>query len=445
MFSRRVCLQSVVLFVSLLAASQASAAAPTDPQAGASQSLQILNVPAALDRAGPLADVPVLVADTGLDLDHPDIASRLFSNPSPVEAPNPDGVPNPGTVPAGAAGWDLVGTNAPPNLAGDADPTDPPGGTGHGTTVAGVLGAAWNNGVGGAGVAPNARFIALRTCWDNDECYQYVQAAAINWAAERGAKVASFSWLSGPIESDLANAIKSNPQMLFVAIPSGNGGAYDADGDDPQPCNLDAPNVLCVSTSAPDDGLDCGAYGPSSVDVAVPTQAMITTTNGGGFAPTSCATSYAAPMAAGVATILFGMNPGASGAAVRAAIVAGARPVDAWQGKSVSGGVVDADSAVAAFQNGDGTAPTLKAKVKGKKVTIKLSEPATLDVKVKKGKKKKTVATLSKDLPAGTSKVKLPTKGKKGKLKRGKYTAEMTATDFSGNVSAKKKVKYKVG
>ncbi|WP_040599042.1 S8 family serine peptidase [Patulibacter medicamentivorans] len=353
----RTAIATVAASAALVAvAPAADAAAPTDPQASSQQPLSILRVPQALDLAGrPLQDVPVLVADTGLDLQHPDLAPRLYALPSAVAAPSAEGAG--GTVQAGRPGWDLIGTNAPGALAPDDDPDDPPGGSGHGTMVAGVLGAAWNNGVGGAGVAPNARFVALRTCWDGDECFQSVQAPAIDWAAARGARVASFSWLSGPLEDGLRDAIVSHPQTLFVTIPSGNGGAFDADGDDPQPCGLDAPNVLCVSTSAPDDGLDCGAFGPRSVDVAVPTRNNITTTNGGGFGPTSCATSFAAPTAAGVATILFGIDPSASPADVRAAIIDSARKVPAWAGKSTSGGIVDAAAAVTLFQQRRGIAP----------------------------------------------------------------------------------------
>ncbi|MDO8188777.1 S8 family serine peptidase [Conexibacter sp. JD483] len=344
-----------------LPATAAQAAAPTDPQAASQQPLQLMHVGQALDLvARPLADVPVLVADTGLDLDHPDIAPRLYALPAPVAAPNPDEVADPGMVAAGRAGWDLIGNdNHHGRLKPDDDPNVPGGSSDHGTLAAGLLGAAWNNGAGGAGVAPNARFIALRTCWDNDECFQYVQASAIGWAADRGARVASFSWLSGPLEDSLREAIVSHPEMLFVTIPSGNGGAYDADGEDPapQPCGLDAPNVICVSTSAPDDGLDCGAYGARTVDVAVPTQGNVTTANGGGFVPTGCATSWAAPTAAGLATILFGIDPTARPADVRSAIVDSARRAAAWQGKSVSGGVADAAAAVALFQQRRGIAP----------------------------------------------------------------------------------------
>ncbi len=324
----------------------AAARGPTDPQAAAQQPLKLMRVAAAVQRAGRLRDVPVLVADTGLDLRHPDLRPRLHRLPNAVPAPNPDGVANPGTVPAGTGGWDLIGTLAPGGLAPDGDPSDPSGGSGHGTAVAGLLGAAWNNRAGGAGVAPNARFLPLRTCWDADQCYQYVQAAAFTWAAARGARVVSMSWLAGDAEPGFTAAIRRAKRTLFVAIPSGPEPGATIDGEARAPCTLNLPNVLCVTTSDPRGRPSCGALGPRSVDVAVPVENSVTTTNGGGFGPTGCATSFAAPTAAGVATILFGAVPRATPAQVRAAIIAGARRTAAFRGKTVSGGVVDADAAL---------------------------------------------------------------------------------------------------
>ena len=330
----------------LVAVAPATAAGPSDPLAGQQQPLKIMRVAKAVAAAGKLADVNVLVADTGLDLTHPDLTPRLFSLPSATQAPNPDGVPDPGTVAAGAPGWDLLGTLEPPNLAGDADPSDPPGLSGHGTLVAGLLGAAWNNGVGGAGVAPNARFVALRTCWDGDQCYQYVQAAAFDWAAARGVRVVSMSWLVGEPEADFARAIAQARRTLFVAIPSGDEPGANIDGEQRAPCTIKAPNLLCVTTSGPDNKPSCGALGPRSVDVAVPVENSVTTQNGGGLIATNCATSFAAPTAAGVATILFGAEPKAKPKQVREAIIDSARRVRAFKGKTVSGGIVDAKAAL---------------------------------------------------------------------------------------------------
>jgi hypothetical protein len=377
MLRRTACSTAALAAALTLGAATAHAAAPTDPQAAAQQPLAIMHVPQALDRlAKPLADVPVLVADTGLDLTNPDIAPRLYALPAAVPAPNPDLLRSVPDVAAGAPGYDLIGTTHHGRLEPDADPTDPAGYSGQGTAAAGVLGAAWNNGLGGAGVAPNARFVALRTCWDGSDCPQYVQAAAIDWAAARGARVASLSWTSGPVEDSLRAAIARHPELLVVTIPTRDGsGGGDIDGQPPQLCGLGAPNVLCATTSAPDDGLDCGGYGAASVDVAVPTQNGVTTTNGGGFGPTACSTTYAAPAAAGVATILYGIDPTAPAADVKAAIIDGARAVPAWAGRSRSGGVVDAAAAVRLFQQRRGLPAAPPAPASGSAQRVPLPTP----------------------------------------------------------------------
>src|SRR5262249_6838848 len=65
--------------------------------------------------------------------------------------------------------------------------------------------------------------------------------------------------------------------------------------------------------------------------------------------PTFCATSFAAPTAAGAAAVLFGLDPTATPAVVKQALIDSARPVASWAGKSVSGGVLDLDAAVKLF------------------------------------------------------------------------------------------------
>jgi Subtilase family len=339
-------LAAAALAIGLLATT-ASGQSPGDPLVAQQQPLKIMRVAHAVNRAGKLSQVRVMIPDTGLDLDHPDLSSRLYSLRKPTKAPNqyPGQFPNV-TIPKGNHGYDMIGNEcAPPNEVPDLDPNHPPGCSDHGTEVAGILGAAWDNGVGGTGVAPNARFIALRTCWDGDQCYGHIQPPAMQWAADRGARVISISWLADK-NPDLNSVMKKNPRVLFVTIPSGNGGTFNADPTHPQPCSVDLSNVICVSVSTPSDGVDCAAYGPKDVDVAVPTENSITTVNGGGFGGTGCATSFASPTVAGLATILFGMAPKATGAQVKRAIIDGARRVPAWHGKSVSGGVVDAAKSV---------------------------------------------------------------------------------------------------
>ena len=300
--------------------------------------------------------------DTGLDLDHPEFSGRLATvaagTPAPLSFGSPP--PPPTTVPAGGSpGWDLLGTLTESLvLAPDPDPTDPVGQTSHGTAVAGILGAAFNNGVGGVGVAPNARFLAIRSCWDDDDCFQSIQADAVDWAVARGVRVFSMSWLAtkDDYETSFKPSVAAASNALFVAIPGGNGEGGQLADLDRRPCGDPASNILCVSTSSPTDGQDCGEYNPTMVDLAVPTQNNITTTNGGGTGPTGCATSFAAPMAAGAAAVLFGLDPTATPAVVKQALIDSARPVAAWAGKSVSGGVLDLDAAVRLFAQRRGIA-----------------------------------------------------------------------------------------
>ncbi|WP_354699882.1 protease [Paraconexibacter sp. AEG42_29] len=363
---RRAGLATAALLAGTATAVAMAIAPPNDPdygkQTAAGGALAIIKHPEALRTIGktPLADVLVTALDTGLDLDHPEFAGRLATVPAGTPAPKVYGSPptDPAVVPpGGSSGWDLIGTLEPGDstLKPDADPTDPVGRTSHGTAVSGVLGAATGNGVGGAGVAPNARFLALRTCWDDDNCYQSIQADATTWAVDRGVRVVSMSWLSSPVGGDgrwgdgFDTVIKQSTNALFVAIPGGNGDGGKLADADRRPCGDPAANILCVTTSSPGDGLDCGEVNPAIVDLAVPTQNSVTAANGGGTQATGCATSYAAPVAAGAAAVLFGLDPKATPVDVKNALVDSARKVPAFAGKTVSGGVLDLDAAVKLF------------------------------------------------------------------------------------------------
>jgi hypothetical protein len=85
----------------------------------------------------------------------------------------------------------------------------------HGTGVAGVIAAKADNGVGIAGVAPGARLMALRACWQTDRggpdggatvCDSLSLAKAVHFAVDRGAQVINLS-LSGPSDRLLGSLI----------------------------------------------------------------------------------------------------------------------------------------------------------------------------------------------------------------------------------------------
>ena len=162
------------------------------------------------------ADVAVAVADTGVDDDHPDL----------------DGALEPG--------WDYEDD--------DADPYDF---NGHGTHVTGVIAARSGNGKGIAGVAPEARVVALRILDGDGTGSTSDEVAAFSDAAGDGVKIVNASFGSGSYSAAEDLVIRANPKTLFV-VAAGNLG-LNLDLIPKFPCALNYDNVICVGASTPDD------------------------------------------------------------------------------------------------------------------------------------------------------------------------------------------------
>jgi len=118
----------------------------------------------------------VTIIDTGADLDHPELRTQIASHHDFVE--NRDG-----------------------DFSADA----------HGTAVAGVIGAASNNGVGMIGVAPLSRLSVLKACWHRQgrsraSCNSFTLAKALSHAIESDTDVINLS-LGGPSDTLLARLV----------------------------------------------------------------------------------------------------------------------------------------------------------------------------------------------------------------------------------------------
>ena len=99
--------------------------------------------------AGYRGEVVVAIFDTGIDLNHPDLKNRLWTNPGEIPGNGLDDDGN-GFI-DDIHGWDFVDDDS------DVSDTD-----GHGTHVAGIIAATANNNAGVAGVAPGAKLMVLR-------------------------------------------------------------------------------------------------------------------------------------------------------------------------------------------------------------------------------------------------------------------------------------------
>ena len=278
----------------------------------------------------------VAVVDSGVDRVHPDLAPNVWTNPGETAGNGADDDGN-GYV-DDARGWDFVG-NSP-------DASDP---NGHGTHIAGPIGARGNDGVGVAGLNWQVALMPVRVTDASGGATAAQVAAGLAYAGAEGARVANLS-LGAPFGSRaIADAVARSPNTLFVAAAD-NGGA-DGAGDDADvagdfPCSLPAPNLVCVAASDRNDNLTAFTnFGPRSVDLAAPGVAIRSTVPGNGYAVLR-GTSFATPHVAGVAALVWSRYPAASVEFVRNALLTRVDPKSGMAGRIATGGRLNAFGSV---------------------------------------------------------------------------------------------------
>jgi subtilisin family serine protease len=294
-----------------------------------------IDAPEAWDLTGGDASVPVAVIDSGVSRTHPDLAPNLWSNPGETgggrESNGVDDDHN--GFRDDAAGWDWIDS--------DADPSDA---NGHGTHVAGTVGARGDNGAGVSGVAWRTSLMTLRTL-DADGSGTVAGAiAAYGYAGAKRARVINASFGGSGFSRSEYDAIRAIPQVLFVAA-AGNKGS-DNDAVPQYPCNYELPNVVCVAASGQRDALaGFSNRGASSVDLAAPGTSILSTWPGG-YAYSN-GTSMAAPHVSGAAALAFAYRPGSTAQSVKQALLAGVDVLPSLAGLVATGGRLNAYATLA--------------------------------------------------------------------------------------------------
>jgi subtilisin family serine protease len=272
-----------------------------------------IDAPEAWDQTTGSSNVVVAVVDTGVDYSHQDLAANIWTNPGETGGgKESNGVDDDGNGYVDDwHGWNFgLNTN------------DPMDAVGHGTHVAGTIGAAGNNGTGVAGVNWNVQIMPLRVADAGGNLSDAAVAAAFAYAGRMGAQVVNAS-LGGAYTStaELA-AMKGAPNTLFV-VSAGNSN-LNIKSSAISPCTLPAANILCVgATGLTDTRASFSNYAPTQVDIAAPGVNILSTLPGDQFGFYS-GTSMASPHVAGVAALVFAAYPSRSVAAVIAAILNGA-------------------------------------------------------------------------------------------------------------------------
>jgi serine protease len=312
------------------AAVVAPQATPADPSVGSQWGLTAISAPRGWDTATGTGRTIVAVIDTGVDLTHPDLRANLWTNPGEIAGNGRDDDGNGYTD--DVHGWDFAGN--------DNDPTDE---RGHGTHVAGIIGAVGNNGVGGSGVAWKTRIMPLKMFDANGGGNTGSGARAIDYAVRNGAKIINCSWGGSAPDDALAAAIaRAQAAGVIVVIAAGNAGRNnDTNSEFPANYANSYTNVVAVAASTQNGQLASWSnYSTSRVELAAPGEGIVSTARGGGTT-TKSGTSMSAPFVSGALAVLWDKHPTWTWQQVLAKLRSSVDVVAGMIGKTVTGGVLN--------------------------------------------------------------------------------------------------------
>ena len=250
----------------------------------------------------------VAVIDTGFDFNHPDIANNVWYNQTELNGlPGVDDDGN-GFI-DDVKGWDFQNN--------DNNPQDD---NGHGTHVAGIIGALADNAIGIAGVAPESKILPVKVLGSNGSGLVTNVISAIRYAANLGVQVINLSlgvakaFLSKTLQTSFQNAVKyALGKGAVVVAAAGNEGS---DVKNSYPAGIH--DVIAVGATDPTNQRAYFSNFGTELDFMAPGVDILSLrASGTSFGSNSTdpaysrasGTSMASPIVAGVVALLKSWNP----------------------------------------------------------------------------------------------------------------------------------------
>ncbi len=286
------------------------------------------------------AAVIVGIIDTGVDYNHPDLAANVWTNPGEIPGNGLDDDGN-GFV-DDVHGYDFVNE--------DGDPFDD---NGHGTHLAGTIGAVGNNGVGIVGVNWTVRIMALKFLTSTGSGTTADAVRAVDYATAMGADLTNNSYGGGTFSQTFHDAIASAGAAESAFVAPAGGSQVDLDVYPTYPASYDLPNVIVVAgTDRNDLKLSSSSWGPVTVDLGAPGGEILSTGPGGAYQLMS-GSSMAAGHVSGACALIRAVSPSIPVAAMKARLMDSVDPIPSMSGIVASNGRLNLFAAI----SGMDTAP----------------------------------------------------------------------------------------
>ena len=211
-----------------------------------------MNLEAAWSLKTDCSSVLVAVVDTGVNYNSTDLASNMWTgNPANSNLKHGQNFASDAATGAGSDPMDL---------------------NGHGTHVAGIIGAVGNNATGGTGVCWQANIMAVRVLDASGSGSTSSIISGIGYAVNNGAKIINMSLGgTGPFDQAFSDAITAaQTGNVLVVVAAGND-AQNNETTPHWPCNFTHANLICVAALDQKYALaSFSDWGSTSVDVGAP-------------------------------------------------------------------------------------------------------------------------------------------------------------------------------
>lgn len=216
-------------------------------------------------------NVVVAVIDSGIDIDNPDLADKIWTNKFEINDNKIDDDKN-GFI-DDLNGWDFV-NNIPdprPKIVSGSDDE----GLNHGTMIAGIIGAGVDNGLGISGISKQVKIMSLRALDERGEGKINDVIRAVDYAINNGADIINLSFTGLDYNQGFNEAIERAYKAGVVVVAAAGNNSEDLSKNPLYPaCFKGSKNENIIITVSSTDTLDqrayFSAYGSACVDISAP-------------------------------------------------------------------------------------------------------------------------------------------------------------------------------